>query len=66
MENCSGLSIASLVAALVAGPDVVPQFAFSTADWASFSHDTGVIKDSDNLGQNVDPAGNSLRDRDVV
>lgn len=66
MEKSSGLSIASLVAALVAGPDDVPEFAYSVADWEPFRGDESGGRQSDNFGQNVDPTGNSLGCCDVV
>ncbi len=49
MEKSSGLVIASLVAALVAGPDDVPEFASSVADWESFRRDESGARQSDNL-----------------
>jgi len=66
MEKSSGLSIASLVAALVARPDDVSEFAYSAADWEPFRGDESGARESDNFGQNVDPAGNSLGCCDVV
>ena len=66
MEKSSGLSIASLVAALVAGPDDVPEFAYSAADWELFGGDESGARQSDIFGQNVDPVGNSLGCCDVV